>query len=127
MLAMALGMSLPALAPLAGPVALMGTLAYILSFAVGAGPVPGLLVPEITPAKIRGGSGLCEPWSVEEMRAAQAVDMHAARRLHCGRRPRFSHVLAGSRRSRGVSAAQHVCARRPPSFSASRLSLRGSL
>lgn len=35
--------------------ALVGTLAYILSFAMGAGPVPGLLVPEITAARIRGG------------------------------------------------------------------------
>jgi hypothetical protein len=32
----------------------VGTLSYILSFAMGAGPVPGLLVPEITAARIRG-------------------------------------------------------------------------
>ena len=42
------------LAGLTGPIALVGTLAYILSFAIGAGPVPGLLVPEITAARIRG-------------------------------------------------------------------------
>jgi hypothetical protein len=54
MLAMALGLALPGLKGVSGPVALCGTLAYILSFALGAGPVPGLLVPEITPAKIRG-------------------------------------------------------------------------
>lgn len=27
---------------------------YVLSFALGAGPVPGLLVPEITAARLRG-------------------------------------------------------------------------
>ena len=32
----------------------VGTLAYIVSFALGAGPVPGLLVPEITPLRLRG-------------------------------------------------------------------------
>lgn len=32
----------------------VGTLAYIVSFALGAGPVPGLLVPEITPTRLRG-------------------------------------------------------------------------
>jgi len=33
---------------------LLGTLFYVLSFAAGAGPVPGLLVPEITGDRIRG-------------------------------------------------------------------------
>lgn len=49
-------MRTPALrcAGLAGPIALVGTLSYILCFAMGAGPVPGLLVPEITAARIRG-------------------------------------------------------------------------
>lgn len=54
MLTMAMGLALPALASLSGPIALIGTLAYILAFAFGAGPVPGLLVPEITAAKVRG-------------------------------------------------------------------------
>ncbi len=54
MLAMSAGLALPQFASVAGPVALIGTLAYILGFALGAGPVPGLLVPEITPAKLRG-------------------------------------------------------------------------
>lgn len=54
MAVMAAGLALPALAPASGPIALVGTLAYILAFAVGAGPVPGLLVPEITAAKVRG-------------------------------------------------------------------------
>ncbi|PSC75514.1 Plastidic glucose transporter 4 [Micractinium conductrix] len=54
MLAMAGGLSLPFLSGMTGGIALVGTLAYILSFALGAGPVPGLLVPEITGARIRG-------------------------------------------------------------------------
>lgn len=54
MLTMALGLALPGLATYSGPIALVGTLAYILAFAFGAGPVPGLLVPEITAAKVRG-------------------------------------------------------------------------
>jgi MFS family permease len=54
MLTMSLGLAWPAFASLAGPIALVGTLTYILGFALGAGPVPGLLVPEITPAKLRG-------------------------------------------------------------------------
>ncbi|KAL4437118.1 hypothetical protein ABPG75_004257 [Micractinium tetrahymenae] len=54
MLAMAAGLSLPFLSGMTGGIALFGTLAYILSFAMGAGPVPGLLVPEITAARIRG-------------------------------------------------------------------------
>lgn len=54
MLAMALGLALPGLASAAGPIALIGTLGYILAFAMGVGPVPGLLVPEITAAKLRG-------------------------------------------------------------------------
>ncbi len=42
------------LAGMTGAIALVGTLSYILCFALGAGPVPGLLVPEITAARIRG-------------------------------------------------------------------------
>ncbi len=38
----------------------VGTLAYIVSFALGAGPVPGLLVPEITPTRLRGAHSLAQ-------------------------------------------------------------------
>lgn len=54
MVAMAAAMSIPALASYSGPLALTGTLAYVLAFAFGSGPVSGLLVPEMTPAKYRG-------------------------------------------------------------------------
>ena len=37
-----------------GVIALVGTLGYILSFAVGAGPVTGLIVPEINKEAVRG-------------------------------------------------------------------------
>eukprot|EP00884_Botryococcus_braunii_P011217 jgi/Botrbrau1/20096/Bobra.0850s0001.1 len=56
MLTMSAGLALPAFASIAGPIALVGTLTYILGFALGAGPVPGLLVPEITPAKLRASA-----------------------------------------------------------------------
>ena len=52
--AMALGFSQASLAAYSGVIALCGTLFYILSFGLGVGPVPGLLVPEIAPADIRG-------------------------------------------------------------------------
>lgn len=54
MFSMAAGLGLPALQAVSGVVALGGTVAYILSFALGAGPVAGLLVPEITGPRIRG-------------------------------------------------------------------------
>ncbi|KAG2498051.1 hypothetical protein HYH03_003812 [Edaphochlamys debaryana] len=54
MFAMAAGFSLPALQPHAGTIAVVGTLGYILSFALGAGPVPGLIVPELNPLSTRG-------------------------------------------------------------------------
>ena len=54
MLAMVAGLSLSSLAHLRGSIALFGTLAYVLTFSLGAGPVPGLLVPEITPSRLRG-------------------------------------------------------------------------
>jgi sugar porter (SP) family MFS transporter len=54
MAAMAAGFALPAMAAHAGTVALGGTLFYILAFAVGAGPVTGLIVPEINAAAVRG-------------------------------------------------------------------------
>lgn len=56
MFAMAAGLGLERMKGLSGPVALVGTLAYILSFALGAGPVAGLLVPEITGPRVRGAS-----------------------------------------------------------------------
>lgn len=37
-----------------GVIALVGTLGYILSFAIGAGPVTGLIVPEINKEAVRG-------------------------------------------------------------------------
>jgi hypothetical protein len=37
-----------------GVIALAGTLGYILSFAIGAGPVTGLIVPEINKEAVRG-------------------------------------------------------------------------
>ena len=51
----AAAMSLPSLAGtsiLAG-VSLIGTVAYILAFSIGAGPVPGLLAPELFPQTLR--------------------------------------------------------------------------
>lgn len=57
MLAMALGMWLPGLSALTGAIALLGTLSYILCFAVGAGPVPALLIPEINGGRLRGALG----------------------------------------------------------------------
>jgi len=54
MAAMVIGFSQASLAAYSGTVALFGTLLYILSFGLGVGPVPGLLVPELAPADIRG-------------------------------------------------------------------------
>ena len=54
MFAMVAGRTLPALAGSAGTIAFVGTVAYVLSFALGAGPVPGLLVPEINSESLRG-------------------------------------------------------------------------
>lgn len=52
-------MAAPALAgtPVLASVSFVGTLAYILSFAIGCGPVPGLLVPELFPAALRAKGG----------------------------------------------------------------------
>ena len=47
-------LSLPILAPFSVPLSVLGTLAYIASFAVGAGPVPSLLVAELYPPSMRG-------------------------------------------------------------------------
>ncbi len=54
MFAMAAGFALPALQPYAPTIAVVGTLAYIAAFATGAGPVPGLIVPELNPLSTRG-------------------------------------------------------------------------
>ncbi|CAG9466782.1 unnamed protein product [Pedinophyceae sp. YPF-701] len=54
MILQALSMQVPALAPLAAPIALVGTLGYVLAFALGAGPCPALLSSEIFPARVRG-------------------------------------------------------------------------
>lgn len=54
MFAMAAGFSLPALKEYSAPLAVGGTLFYILSFALGAGPVTALVLPELNPAAIRG-------------------------------------------------------------------------
>jgi len=52
--ALAAALSLPALAPLAVPLSVGGTLAYIAAFAAGVGPVPSLLVAELFPPALRG-------------------------------------------------------------------------
>ena len=54
MLAMATGLHLKQLAGASSTIAIAGTVAYMVFFALGAGPVPGLLVPEVTPARLRG-------------------------------------------------------------------------
>lgn len=54
MLVLAAGFTLPALASMSGSIALVFTNLYILSFALGSGPVPGLLCAELLPTSIRG-------------------------------------------------------------------------
>jgi sugar porter (SP) family MFS transporter len=51
---LALALSWPALAAYAGTLAVAGTVSYVLAFSLGAGPVPGLILPEIFPSRIRG-------------------------------------------------------------------------
>jgi sugar porter (SP) family MFS transporter len=51
---LAAALSIPALEPVAGPLSLIGTLAYIAAFASGAGPVPSMLVAELYPPRLRG-------------------------------------------------------------------------
>ncbi|KAI7725561.1 hypothetical protein M8C21_032914, partial [Ambrosia artemisiifolia] len=41
------------LTPYSGPLAVIGTILYVLSFSLGAGPVPALLLPEIFASRIR--------------------------------------------------------------------------
>ena len=54
MLTMAAGLHLEQLASFSSAIAITGTVAYMVFFALGAGPVPALLVPEVTPARLRG-------------------------------------------------------------------------
>ena len=54
MLTMSLGLAVPAAASISGILSFVGTLAYVLCFAVGAGPVPGLLTPELVGDRVRG-------------------------------------------------------------------------
>ncbi|CAI5982087.1 unnamed protein product, partial [Closterium sp. NIES-65] len=56
MLLLALTLSFPPLQPVAAPLSVLGTVAYVLSFAMGAGPVPALLLPEIFPSNIRASA-----------------------------------------------------------------------
>ncbi|KAM7520259.1 hypothetical protein LguiB_019221 [Lonicera macranthoides] len=53
MLLLALSFSWNVLAPYSGPLAVLGTVLYVLSFSLGAGPVPALLLSEIFPSRIR--------------------------------------------------------------------------
>lgn len=54
MATMAMGIGWPALKALSGVLAVVGTLAYVFGFAIGAGPVPSLLMPELLPSSVRG-------------------------------------------------------------------------
>ncbi|CAK8533208.1 unnamed protein product [Lathyrus sativus] len=53
MLLLSLTFSWKTLAPYSGPLAVLGTVFYVLSFSLGAGPVPALLLPEIFASRIR--------------------------------------------------------------------------
>ncbi|KAG6494411.1 hypothetical protein ZIOFF_049436 [Zingiber officinale] len=50
---LSLSFSWKALAPYSGTLAVLGTVLYVLSFSLGAGPVPALLLPEIFASRIR--------------------------------------------------------------------------
>jgi len=54
MFVMAAAFGLPALSGIVGPTALVFTILYVFSFALGTGPVPGLLAAELLPVSIRG-------------------------------------------------------------------------
>jgi Sugar (and other) transporter len=56
MLVLAAGMSLSALAGASGHISLIFTILYVLAFALGTGPVPGLLCAELLPTSIRGAT-----------------------------------------------------------------------
>ncbi|KAG5535330.1 hypothetical protein RHGRI_023188 [Rhododendron griersonianum] len=53
MLLLSLSLTWKALAPYSGTLAVLGTVLYVLSFSLGAGPVPALLLPEIFASRIR--------------------------------------------------------------------------
>ncbi|KAL2329513.1 hypothetical protein Fmac_017094 [Flemingia macrophylla] len=53
MLLLSVSFSWKALAPYSGTLAVLGTVLYVLSFSLGAGPVPALLLPEIFASRIR--------------------------------------------------------------------------
>ncbi|KAG1330649.1 plastidic glucose transporter 4 [Cocos nucifera] len=53
MLLLALSFTWKVLAPYSGILAVLGTILYVLSFSLGAGPVPALLLPEIFASRIR--------------------------------------------------------------------------
>ncbi|XP_062150609.1 plastidic glucose transporter 4 [Alnus glutinosa] len=53
MLLLSLSFTWKALTPYAGTIAVLGTVLYVLSFSLGAGPVPALLLPEIFASRIR--------------------------------------------------------------------------
>eukprot|EP01026_Neomeris_dumetosa_P069667 TRINITY_DN6898_c0_g1_i3.p2 TRINITY_DN6898_c0_g1~~TRINITY_DN6898_c0_g1_i3.p2 ORF type:complete len:325 (+),score=36.70 TRINITY_DN6898_c0_g1_i3:119-1093(+) len=54
MIVMAMGLSIQSMQQVSGIIALIGTLVYVLAFALGMGPIPALLLPEILPDKVRG-------------------------------------------------------------------------
>ncbi|KAL3699632.1 hypothetical protein R1sor_017654 [Riccia sorocarpa] len=61
---------LPILAPYQGVLSLVATLSYVFMFALGAGPVPGLLLPEIFASRIRGKAitvAMCVHWAFNFM------------------------------------------------------------
>lgn len=53
MLLLSLSFTWTVLAPYSGTLAVLGTVLYVLSFSLGAGPVPALLLPEIFASRIR--------------------------------------------------------------------------
>lgn len=48
------GFTLPFLKEAQGAIALVGTLLYVATFALGVGPIPALVTSELLPAKVRG-------------------------------------------------------------------------
>eukprot|EP00850_Spirogloea_muscicola_P017346 SM000148S01023 [mRNA] locus=s148:157341:161683:- [translate_table: standard] len=67
MAAQAAGAAFPIFQPVASAISIGGTLAYVFMFALGAGPVPALLLPEIYPSRIRAkamGFAMCLNWAL---------------------------------------------------------------